>query len=601
MKNNVTVLDSLDRLPPSIRADLWVAFAKSLEDEILEMTTQIEEKKTIYDIANMTYEQLLEISEILGVPFNATIDDSIEFLRSEVMAIPFKIQYKDTVIVYQSFYKALSRLGQVYVYFFKSSSDTILRSTEDLLLRLGGHDVTDTYEHFSAENFTGKVENSLKLDTGLVLDVENEGIIWKLDTIDSEITSNHLGVEFFIDRLITKSWLNPATNEFEPREYMMSWEYQDFIQVNVDFSRRVVQVPHVGSHVNVVIDQQGIVNPYDAVYTCPDVKLKACVDPVAFANLNSVLELSKIEFGVGVQVDLPVNGGGGTFPTKLNTRIADQEILFDEKYFNSDFYGVVGEYKGQQVNNFILHDGTGYKLSDGFGSGAVDGANNDFQGTLLFPPLQKRNVRFKFTKDLQEYIIEDDGKGVLVSEGAAGVIDYDTGRYVFSTDFVYKTEEVIGTGDGIEVDFSFVLPHDADIIADQINPKVQVIYNLNNRRYIAFDDGLGVISGVSITTGTIDYVTGDIHLIFDTPITDLEDITVSYSFNRVYTPSVGTDIEVDYYFTNTVVEITEAGLWDENDNLIAYATFPPVEFNKSRNHINFGFIMKLTDFTSQIL
>lgn len=602
MKNTISVLNSIDRLPPSIRSDFWIAFTKAFEDEILEMISQIETKKTIYDIENMTYDQLLEITEILGVPFNATINDSIDFLRSEVRAIPFKIQFKDTVIVYQSFYKALSRLGQVYVYFFKTSSDSIVRSTKNLLLDLGGQDVTTPYIHRSAENYTGFIENALKLDTGLVLDVENEGEIWTLDTVDSQITTNHLGVEFFIDRLITKSWLNPETRQFEPREYLMTWEYHDFVQVNVDFSRRVVQVPHVGSHINIVLDNSGFVNPYDSEFTCPEIKLKGVTNIVALANLNSYLEIDKIEFGVGAYEDLPVKEGGGTFPTKLHTRIAEKQVLFDEKYDNEDFYGSVAEYKGQQVNNFVIHDASGYKLSDTFGSGIVDGTNNNFQGELLFSPLQKQNIRFKFKKDLEEILIEDDGKGLLISEGASGVIDYDTGRYVFSTNFIYETQEEVATGDGEETLFTVEeLPHDSDIVSDPVSPKVKVLYNIGNRRYIAFDDGLGVISGAFITVGTIDYITGELHLDFSEPITENETILIFYSFQRIYTPDAGSKVEVDYYFTNTVVEITEVGLWDEFNNLLAYATFPPIEFNKARNHLNFGFIIKKTPFTSQIL
>lgn len=598
MKSIIDKLNSTDRLPPSLKADLWIAFAKAFEDELLNIISEkVEPKKYIYDIDNMDYDQLVEISDNLGVSFNATIDDSIEFLRQEVKAIPFKIQYKDTVIVYQSFYKSLSRLGQVYVYFFKSSSDNIIRSTQDLLLNLGGQDVTEAYQHLSAENFTGVVENALKLDTGLILDVENEGVIWTLDTVDSEITTNHLGIEFFIDRLITKDWLNPATEEFEPREYMMTWEYHDFIQVNVDFSRRVIQVPHVGSQTNVIVDISGYVNPYTTTYTIPDLKLKACVEPTRIGALASVYEIDRIEFGIGAITDLPVKEGGGTFPSTLDIRIAEQSIFFDEKYESDDYFGVVAEYKGQRVNKFVLHDASGYALADAFGSGAVDGINNDFQGTLLFPPIKKQNVRFKFTYNLEEYIIEDDGKGVLVSEGAAGTIDYDTGQYVFSTDFNYTTTVSIGTGDGIETIFGATLTADSDIIAGS----VKVVYNIGNKRYIAYDDGVGNITGTNITTGTIDYSTLVISLEFSSPITNGENVNVTYKFNRIYTPDAATTIEVDYYFTNTVVEITECGLYNESDELVAYATFPPVEFSNSKNHLNFGFIIKKTAFTSQIL
>ncbi|MBD3216597.1 MAG: hypothetical protein GF311_28540 [Candidatus Lokiarchaeota archaeon] len=52
-----------------------------------------------------------------------------------------------------------------------------------------------------------------------------------------------------------------------------------------------------------------------------------------------------------------------------------------------------------------------------------------------------------------------------------------------------------------------------------------------------------------------------------------------------------TNIKFDYY-TRQNFEITEAGLFDLNDNLIAYSIFPLVEFNSFRYHINFGFILQ---------
>ena len=131
--------------------------------------------------------------------------------------------------------------------------------------------------------------------------------------------------------------------------------------------------------------------------------------------------------------------------------------------------------------------------------------------------------------------------------------------------------------------------------------KVKLVYNMDNKRYIAFDDGAGNITGDFIATGTIDYVTHELVLIFTQAVTDDEEVEISYGFNRIYTPDALSTIDVDFYFTNASVEITEAGLYTESGDLLAYATFPPVEFINGRNHLNFGFAILKDTFTSQII
>jgi len=595
MKKFLTELVSVDRLPPALQNAFWESFANAVEEEILRMIALFEEKKIMYDTNLMTEDQLREISVLLGVVFNATVDDSIEFLRKEVQAIPFKIMYKATIVLYQSFIKALSRIGQVYVYLYKSSSEAIIRSAEDILLQINAHDPLKPWIHYSAENFTGILEDALKLDDGLILDIEDsEGDTWTLDTVDSEITTNHLAIEFYVDRLITKSVLNEDTGLFEDKEYCITWEYMDFVQVNLDFSRRAIEVPHVGCHLNFITDNSGNVNPLDIEYTHPDIKLKACVDPVVFAGLASVYDLSYMEFGVGVQENLPVKEGGGAFPLKLDKRVARSYIFFDEKFENNEWLGVVGEYKGQQINNFSLHDSTGYLLEDVYGDGACDGVNTEFRGTLLFAPLQKGNIVFKYESGNIKYLIQDDGRGVLSSDSVKGVVDYDTGRYSFTTNIIHTERSVMGIGDGIETVFSYNITVTEPLVANPADPAIKIIYTINNRRYIGNDDGLGNITGAYINIGSVDYVNSIIDLTFSDPPTEDSEIVVEYKFPRNYVPDNNSEIKVDYYFTYQTIEITEVGIYNTSDELVGYSTFPPLEFSNPRNHANLGFIIHKT-------
>jgi len=609
MKKNITRWNTLSRLAPSLKAPLWIAFVKALEEEMMNISSKIEEKKTTFDISLMTYDQLMDISQTLGIPFNATVDSSIDFLRREVESIPFKILYKDTSILYESFYKALQRRGQVYSYYYRATSEAIVRNAKDLFFEFSGQKVTEPILHLSERNFTGEITKALKIDTGVFLDAGSD--TWNLDTIDSSLTTNHIAVELFLNELITKNRINPLTREEEElKEFLGTWDYFDYLQVNTDFSRRVIQVPHIGGQLSVLADSSGIVNPFDTTYSCPKIKLKVCTDPEVLDSLTSLLNIAYIEFGIGSQDNLPTKEGTGSFPDKLFKRVSRRTLLFDEKYSTEDWFGVVGEYRAQEITNFGLHDKTGYLLDSIAGAGEVNGKNNSFTGQLPFAPIKPKNVNITMTHLTESFVIQDDGKGVLYGKSAKGTINYLTGEYSFSTTFDYSETVFLDPVDYDDKKYDVILdidppftPMDSTepIICSIVPNKVKLVYNIGKRRFISYDDGNGNFTGSHILSASIDYLTGVFQMEFDQPMTEGEKVELSYSRNRNYTPSVDTLIEADFYFTDSAIEITEVGLYTENKELLAYATFPPIEFINGRHHLSFGFGIKKTPFDSEIV
>lgn len=577
-------------MPRALRNNYYTDLCDTIDEEYSLFRTDFTiPLNNVYDIASMDYDRLREVSAQLGVLFDASIDGTIEFLRQEVYAIPFKIFYKSTVRLYKSFFRSLGRVGEIYIYYYKGSSQALVKNGIDLLLDLATHDPATPYRHRSSEQFTGSVETSLRLDTGLYLDIEVEDSIWTLDTVDSLLATNHTGLEFVLNQIITKE-VNGVDTEF-----LMTREYFDFIQVNHDFTRRVKEVPHIGCQLTALVDPSATYDFLSDNYTVPLIKMKA-LSTKDFSSVASVLGVSYIEFGIGSHTNLRSKDGTGAIPSDLDQRVARSTILFDEKYENGDYIGVTGEYRGQQINYFVVHDGTGYKLSDSYGSGATNGTNNDFQGTLLFAPIQPGNVRFIIYHDDIRYIIEDDQKGNLLGDIAYGTIDYTTGKYQFSTDINYRAEDVVATGDGVETDFDITLDLPNPILTttgdDPNDPHFWIIYNIDDHVYITKDDGLGNISGTKIVSGTIDYEHGTVSLEFEEPLTNEEDLVFKYRYRKVSTPDAESEIRVDYYFTVQSIEITEAGLFDEYDEMIAYATFPPIEFTSSRYHLSMNFIVK---------
>lgn len=581
------------KLPPSLRNDFWGEMIDAIDVEFQLMRTEVFLKKTMYDLDNMTDDQLMEINNLLGVIFDATVNSTTEFIKREVEAIPFKIKYKATAKLYTSFPKSLGRVGQMFIYFYKNSSNAIIRNSKDLLESIDTHDPTLPFTHFSAENFTGYLENALKLDTGLLLDIENEGEIWKLDTVDSTISTNHVGIEFCIDQLITKQVRNNQ-DALVDKEFLMTREYLDFVTSNMEFARKAKEVPHIGSQLLLIGDSSNVFDSLSPTYTMPDLKAKVLTLP-PFGYLNSVYEISYMEFGIGSH-DVKSKTGSGILPTALDERVARTYILFDEKYSSDSYYGVVGEYLGQQINRFLLHNSEGYQLDDAYGAGKVDGINNNFKGTLLFAPVKKGNVKFVFYHEDNKMEIVDDGTGNLVGSGAYGTIDYENGKYSFSTDIDFRAETTIAEGDGSTTEFSYDFELGTPILSSASDPRVWVQFVINGRRYLVQDDGMGHFVHSKISSGTIDYTANTIHLIFTDPLTLDSELIVKYQYNKISTPDANSEIIVDYYFTVQSIEITEAGVFNENDELIAYATFPPLEFASIRNHVNIEFILKKTPF-----
>ena len=79
----------------------------------------------------------------------------------------------------------------------------------------------------------------------------------------------------------------------------------------------------------------------------------------------------------------------------------------------------------------------------------------------------------------------------------------------------------IGTGNGTTTSFS------GSIGPNSLKGSLSVQYTINSTSYTAVDDGKGNISGVHISSGTINYDTGDISLTFDTAPDNNMDITAA--------------------------------------------------------------------------
>jgi hypothetical protein len=630
------------KLPPALRGDIYNYMIDAIDIEIQNYRSLIAEKLGLIDTDSMDYNDLILVSNRLGVSFSSSVygpilentlvtstdADLLAFLRGEVSAIPFKIAYKSTVKLYESFYKALSRVGEVFTYYYKDSSSAIIREAVDPLDGLVSASPESYYIYQSDKNYTGSAESSLTLDSGLSLDALSAGTYWTLDTTSYSISTCHIGIEFIIDRLVTKITANSSGNSISAT-YLLSNGFFEFIQKNFDFTRRVVEVPHVGAQLGVLMDGSHTIDSAANVrtHTIPSLNVDAVTTfnletlLTSYPNNNAALQLYKIGFGIGAQSLPSQSSPSVALPSSLAEPVASSYIYYDEKYENDDWIAVSGTYQGQKISDFLLHDKTGYQLSN-VGSGAVDGSNHAFTGHLLYAPIKKGQLSFYFKHSALQQEITDDGKGNLIisdsdgNSGTVGSVSYESdGAYSFNTTFPFTKSLVIATS----VDPSVVTNNGGtkEVIAtlsfdggSSITPStVWIYYYIGNRVYVLHDNGSnGFVTSDGLnpyfTSGSINYTTGAVVLEFsvaldyDSATSTGTDVTAQYSFIRTYTPDANTEITVNYYFTYSTIDITEAGLFDVDGNMIAYMKFPPVEFANSNYHLNVHFYIRKGIFTT---
>ncbi|MEK7485517.1 MAG: hypothetical protein AABZ60_14425, partial [Planctomycetota bacterium] len=183
--------------------------------------------------------------------------------------------------------------------------------------------------------------------------------------------------------------------------------------------------------------------------------------------------------------------------------------------------------------------------------GTGDGADTTFSYTVSKPPIFLNGVKISYVIATVTYTPTSDSSGNFTGTGLtsgsvteAGFIDL-----VFSTapdnlslirvteyttkgllqkfiDFVVtnKFTEIVGTGDGAETVFSATLAN-VTIAKGQVRIKFKIAGVI----YWVWDDGNGAFLHAEITTGTIDYDTGDINLEFENPIDNAYDIDVLYT------------------------------------------------------------------------
>jgi hypothetical protein len=583
-------LKTTKRLPPSLRGTIYEAMLEAVSEELSVWRSAIGLQKTsFYDVDAMSVDRLTEICGTFGVPFMTSVKSDIFFLREEVRSIPMKIYYKGTPTLYKSFFYAADRYGEMFIYVYRADVNTIVRSMREPFDTAYLTPQNLPFRHRSRGDFSGNIEDWLMLDSGLYLDAGDA--LWKLDTSAAEITTNHIGLEYFIDRVIVRKDIDPAGAE-TAGEYLMTKEYLDYMNQSIEFARRAKEVPHIGSQLSVQSSADGLCNAYDSSseYSVPSLKLKVVTRPDFFSLVSSPHDISYAEFGIGRRDVASVQNPGIAFPAELASKVCAVPVLFRDQIEDSHYIGAIGEYLGLSLNGFKV-----------LGGAAFDGVSQEFDFTLPFAPIQRGNVILAFRLPSGEVLqISDDRKGLLLSDNGYGTVDYKTGECHIATKFDYPTVD--------DMDVESDQPDDTDGRTHFIRTlqggssavpgSLWLIFTIGEgaaqRTYTVNDDGSGNFVHPMIQSGSADYATKELDILFKYPLVDpaVKPFTCKYSFPVDFTLPGGTELSAAYFFTQQSIYITEVGFRSKDGVLLNYATFPPFEFNAAAYHLDVMILVK---------
>jgi len=561
-----------ENLPKLLRNTFWEDFMDAIQTELTNVETEIAAKQNIFNTrTNLDPDNLTEIAKTLGYTPDLSLNASTDNLTQNVLSIQFRIKNKTTRVSYDYIFKTVPNDGQLFIMYWATSK--LLRAADAISTietNLTAANPSLPFLFTAVENFSEFLYTQLYLDTGLQLD--STSVPWHLDTLYSTLKTNHVAVEYNLEKLVQDSL---GTN------YLMLPPYLDYLATAVNYTRKVTEVPHVGCNLSLIMDPSQYFDAYShgEAYSMPTIQVKSAVTN-NYVPTNSAAAVVKLVVGTGTQT-LPAYGAvSPTWPTALANQCTSDVVITDQTNETTNYKYIFGYIPMNSVTDEAVSTGTGAIMT--------------VSGTTKYPGVKPYSVNIFFTSSPATYTIIDDGKGNLLVQGQQtnpmGSIDYSTGVYTFTTQIVNSVpKEVLGNASLTTLD-TFIAHH-------PIKPGTCKFYFTltGGNSFIVTDDGSGNMLGTGLTTGTINYTTGELNVTFSSATATGVDIYVVYDYTVPFTVDLSSPLTMNYAVTQNL-NITEAGLIDTHGNLIAYATFPPIQGGSTNYHIGFQFFIKKSAF-----
>ena len=643
----VTSLGLKKKLPVSLRNEFWSALMDSVEDEILLMREDIEKKKVIFtpsvsdldrlkELGSLVYQvdydflSVLErnLIDLYGIPR----DVATEFLRAELLKVPFQVKNKSLFQVYKSFFNFLNFSLENRISVYQTSAYTDVFTSAPLIIRdlvpdiLSGIetsfenydfvddlDVTldddarivgfnEPYSSFYLQDVTGNFLGSINvpptLDSTLDYVLDDLSLpVMDLSPMELKFPTKHISFEMVADQVFNRKNQGGVF-----QDYLFTTDIAAMLYSGIYTYRKAVEVPHIGMQITFFIDKSGYSSFLSA--SLDTLQAKAVLNPAVLAEgVEGINKISFIQFGMGRQEVQEYTDGMTSYPTALADPIFSRIPNQEERYASDKYMGAVGEYIGQAYGGFYVE------------SLEFNPLHTTLDVEVFSPPhlpVKPHTLKLMIINTEQWEInkeeayanavrITDNGFGQLVSDSCDGTINYATGIIQLSLDYEklfheYFSEKINS--------FSKIYAHHATPGTFQITLRIKDAEGAISFHKVN-DNGAGVlvsdfdkfVSG-SITSGASSQV--DITFSEEVDLVDSE-VRFTYPFNAFeMTNPITTDHKLFLYeaYIDQLVQITEAGLFVQTtanpseDQLLAYMTFPAAEFNLSNFHMNLGVIFE---------
>ena len=643
----VTSLGMKKKLPISLRNEFWSALMDSVEDEVLLMRDEIDKKKVIFTPSVSDLDRLKELGSLVyqvDYDFLSVLERNLidlygipkematEFLRAELLKVPFQVKNKSLFQAYKSFFNFLNFSLDSRISVYQTSANIDVFTSAPLIVRdlvpdiLTGlensfedYDFIDDlgvaleddarivgynqpYSSFYLQDTTGNFSGSINVPPTLDSDLEyildeTDLPFMDLSPMELKFPTKHISFEMIADQIFNRK--NRA-GVFQ--DYIFTADIAAMLYSGIYTYRKAVEVPHIGIQVTFFIDKTGYSNFLSA--SLDTLQAKAVMNPAILAEgVSGIDKISFIRFGIGTQEVQEYTDGSTSYPSELASPIFSRIPNQEERYASDKYMGALGEYIGQAYGGFYVEDLSFNPLHtlldvSVFNTPYLPVKPNTLKLMIIDTVQLEVNKDDAYAKAVR---ITDNGFGKLVSDSCEGTIDYATGEMVLALDYEKLFQQRI-SGKINSFSETYTLP----VIGGSTQITLQV-RNADGTTSIhrILDNGSGVlvsdfdkfVSG-SVASG----LSSDVEFTFSEEV-DLVDGEVRFyhQFNAfAMTNPITSNHKLFVYeaYIDQMVQITEAGLFvrttanPAEDQLLAYMTFPAAEFNLSNFHMNLGVIFE---------
>jgi hypothetical protein len=543
-------LGLIKRIPSSLRNDFWTALIETVDEEISLMKEEIEKKKVLLSPSLASKEQLLDLASFifqLEPDYLSAIETTLinlyglseeevaVFLRAELLKTPFQVMNKANLSLYRSIFNLFTYSFDKEICYYKKliGDDPVTgeaRLIRDLLLPIFSN-IDTFYEPYAF------------IDDSLIELTDEDGFSIGFNSVYSSL-GKQLFTGSFIPEFSTVQTMDDGTT--------LDADTTSYLDITTEDA--VSPTRHIA--LEIVADQ--LINRISPSTGLPtDYLLTGELAYYIFGNANAYRRAVEVPH-VGMQLTVLLDNSG-----YWNTHSSDGDYTIE----NIKLKGA--------VNPAVLAEGvisTSQISSIKFGYGSQELPSYEGGGT--FPTNLQYPIASKIPYDEEVYssttimgaIAEYRGKEI---SGQILPIVFDGSTTEFNN------VPILGLATSLAT----------PLVKDTISLAIVNTSNLAEG-YPILDDGYGNLSCtnplVTGFSGTIDYTTGLVSI-----NTGLNPFSSNYI---VYIYSM---------FSHNPVSITEAGLFVRTalnssvEQLLAYITFPAMEFSFNLFHTNIGILFEL--------